>query len=170
MSVANDYPHKNLPDIARGWRLYRDHYSTPLKLVYVGSAAKETRNSVLENARPHEADVIFLGPVADRAYITELYRRAVAAISASSLEAFPLTLHEAGSLGCPLILSDIAPHRELAEGHAAYFPLHGAEELASEIDDVMGRPRPEPWEWGTTWETHARELTDAIRSLEEVRL
>jgi glycosyltransferase involved in cell wall biosynthesis len=65
-----------------------------------------------------------------RATVATLYRRASLYVSASALEAFPLTPYEAMSFGVPCVLSDIPTHREVAGDAAIYFGLGDAESLS----------------------------------------
>jgi len=56
--------------------------------------------------------------------------RATALVQASIAEGFGLPLVEAGSLGVPLIVSDIAVFREIAANEAVYFPAGDVSALA----------------------------------------
>lgn len=58
-------------------------------------------------------------------------------VQASIAEGFGLPVVEAGSLGVPLILSDIPVFREIAGDEASYFPVGDAAALASTIEGAM---------------------------------
>jgi len=59
-----------------------------------------------------------------------LMERAAGLIQASVAEGFGLPIAEAGALGVPLLLSDIAVFHEVAGVSAAYFPVSDAAQLA----------------------------------------
>ena len=85
----------------------------------------------------------------------------------SLLEAFPLTPLEAGSVGCPLVLSDIPAHREVTLGNAVFVRPGAIDEMADALCDAAGwTPASRPWHWPTSWADNAR----ALRNLfDEVR-
>lgn len=73
-----------------------------------------------------------------------LLGRATALVQASMAEGFGLPLVEAGSLGTPLIVSDIAVFREIAGNEAAYFPVGDVHALVTNLRQVIanhGLPR-----------------------------
>jgi glycosyltransferase involved in cell wall biosynthesis len=104
--------------------------------------------------------------VADRAEVRWLLAHALAMVAPSALEAFPLTPAEAGSLGCPVILSDIPAHREVAGDHATYVPVGDIDGLAGAIGNAVDRPsRRKPWTLRQTWESNARALAAVFDEL-----
>jgi len=62
-----------------------------------------------------------------------LLEGSAALVQASIWEGFGLPLVEAGSLGVPLIVSDIAVFHEVADGAAAYFPTGDARALMDQV-------------------------------------
>jgi len=65
--------------------------------------------------------------------VRHLLEGAAALIQASIAEGFGLPLVEAGSLGIPLLLSDISVFREIAGNGATYFPVGDATALADAV-------------------------------------
>jgi len=107
----------------------------------------------------------FLGEVND-AELTALYRRATAFIYPSLYEGFGLPPLEAMRLGCPVIVSDIPPHREVCGEAAIYCDPHDIRNIADRIIQIMsdadlrrryaelGRARANVF----TWQKSAAEL------------
>jgi glycosyltransferase involved in cell wall biosynthesis len=56
----------------------------------------------------------------------------------SLAEGFGLPAVEAAACGAPVVLSDIAAHRETLGGAAAFFPPRSAERLADELGRLLG--------------------------------
>lgn len=105
-----------------------------------------------------------------RETVAELYRRADLYVSASVLEAFPLTPLEAMSFGVPCVLSDIGPHREVAGRAAEYFRPGDEADLAAAVGRArqpgrreelvaLGRRRAAEATWAANVEALTRELT-----------
>lgn len=113
--------------------------------------------------------LVFLGPVADRETVLALFRGAAAAVITSELEAWPLTLHEATSQGCPLVASDIPPHREVAGDLARYVPVGDLDGFASTLGDAVTGPRPEPAVNGHGWSEHGARVVDLLRAVVDGR-
>lgn len=162
LSVANDSPHKRLPDVVAAWA----RTTTEAELVLVGRTRRETQLQLVELAGHRSDRLVFVGPVEDRRELRAFYESAALAVSGSELEAFPLVPHEAGSVGCPLVLSDIAPHREVARDRARYVPVGEVGLLGDAIDEVLTHPPSrEPWRWDRSWEDNARELSELLRGV-----
>ncbi|MCL1634635.1 glycosyltransferase family 4 protein [Luteimonas sp. SX5] len=98
--------------------------------------------------------------------IGELLQHAAGLIQASIAEGFGLPVVEAGSLGVPLLLSDIPVFREIAADHALYFPAAQPIELAAAIksslamDNRAGRLPGFKWH---SWSEAARRLGEMLR-------
>lgn len=90
------------------------------KLLIVGGADHQSRYSedLLQQAGP---DVIFAGR-RSRAELAVLYRCANLFVLPSSHEGLPISALEAGSVGAPMLLSDIQPNRDLGLPAENYFP------------------------------------------------
>jgi glycosyltransferase involved in cell wall biosynthesis len=68
-------------------------------------------------------------------------KRASVFVSISHFEGSPNTVCEAAAAGCPLVLSDIPPHRQLlGEDAALLVPLDAPREIANGILDVLCNP------------------------------
>lgn len=162
--LANDYPHKRLEDTVVAWaRAYKSDSDRAPQCVIAGSIAPPRRerfvSAVPASLRPR---LLFLGHV-DRPQVRYLLERALALVSTSELEAFPLTLLEAGSVGCPLILSDIPPHREVAGDRAFFFDVGSVQALADTLRDIEGKGvARSPWEWHVTWRDNAEQVVTAL--------
>lgn len=162
LSVANYYAHKRLEDIAVAF----SRTAQSGRLVFVGSIPNDKQRRIGELAGARMSDLRFLGAISSPARVASLYRKANLALSVSELEAFPLTPHEAGSHGCPLLLSDIAPHREIAGDYAHYVPVGDIVTLSLALDDALSRPRGQAyWAWPFSWDEHGRELVDLLERL-----
>lgn len=64
------------------------------------------------------------------ALLQQAYRKAAVLVSCSQTEGFGLPLVEAMAAGCPMILSDLDVHREVAGDAALYFKSGDPEDLA----------------------------------------
>src|SRR5690606_28515163 len=72
---------------------------------------------------------------------------------------------EAGTLGTPLVLSDIPAHREVAGGHATFVPIDDVAALRAALAAVVADPARHRWELPWTWDDHARRLVSLFDSL-----
>lgn len=87
-------------------------------------------------------------------------------ISASHIEAQPLAVVEAMSLGVPVVLSDIPQHKELAGEHAQYFSVGDSDALrttllsAADVDylklGLAGQERVSSMTWSAAASTYMR--------------
>jgi glycosyltransferase involved in cell wall biosynthesis len=160
LSLANDYPHKNLDLLVAAWVRAVEGIDRPAGLVLVGDVADDRRAHHRSLVPADRADdLVHLGGVGDRAELKWIVANARAMVAPSSLEAHPLTPAEAGAVGCPLILSDIAPHREVAGDRAAYVAVGDRAALATAMADESG-DRRDVWSWPVTWDAHAERLVE----------
>jgi glycosyltransferase involved in cell wall biosynthesis len=131
----------------------------------VGGLAGPERSRCRALAGRHAGQLCLIGRVAERGQMRWAFEHASALVSMSVLEAFPLTPAEAGSVGCPLVLSDIPPHREVTLGNATFVPPGAVDALADALTGEL-RPGSRPWRWPASWADNAR----ALRTLfDEVR-
>ena len=80
-----------------------------------------------------------LGTLDERAITEHLACRPVF-VSAARFEPFGLAVLEAASAGCALVLSDIAPLRELWDGVATFVPCDDERAFADAIDRMIANP------------------------------
>lgn len=168
LSIANHSPHKNLDDIVSAWGLaFSSNEPTDPRLVIVGVVSEDKRRRQAARLPVHlQGRLHFLGSVSDRAEIKWLISNAIALISASELEASPLTPLEALSLNCPALLSDIPAHRETGGSACCYFPVHDVEQLAVLLREASaGRVIRPNFPVPITWDENARQLSAVFDEL-----
>jgi glycosyltransferase involved in cell wall biosynthesis len=110
------------------------------RLALVGGADYSTgyANAVAQAAR-NTPGVVMLGHQSGDA-LAELYSHAGIFVLPSSHEGQPIAVLEAASYGLPLILSDIAAHRELALPGARLIALGDVAGLADQLETFFGAP------------------------------
>jgi glycosyltransferase involved in cell wall biosynthesis len=106
---------------------------TPRMLLIVGGSDHETPYSRKLRAKAGEG-VIFAG-VRPRSVLRHLYTNADLFVLPSSHEGLPISALEAGSLGCPLLLSDIQPNRDLGLPEHNYFRSGDRDDLAARLGE-----------------------------------
>lgn len=162
LSLANDYPHKRLEFVARVW----DLAETAGELVFAGDISPRRRSAIRSVCSTRDPDdIIFLGPVSNSEQVSWLLHNASCLFAPSALEAHPLTPAEAGAAGCPLLLSDIAPHVEVAGQHATFVPTEAsAAAWAAALDKATTNDR-KTWQYEVTWEQHGIQLENLWREV-----
>jgi glycosyltransferase involved in cell wall biosynthesis len=168
ISVAQDWPHKLLDRLVSVWSAACAGRPEHPKLVMVGAVTDVVRVRRMGLVEPGlRNDLEQLGAVADRAHLRWLLEHAVASVSLSALEAHPHGPAEAGVLGCPLILSDTAPHREVtapAGPDAVTFVV--LDDVDAQVEALRAPPTDRtPWTWPHTWADNARALGRAFDEL-----
>ncbi len=132
-------PHKNLGTLIAA---VADLTPPRPRLVLVGDLEKETYVSAAAAVRAQiaalglHADVLLPGFVSDQT-LAALYTGATAVVIPSLAEGFGLPAVEAAACGAPLLLSDIAAHRETLGGAAVFFPPQSVDRLAAELRDLL---------------------------------
>lgn len=93
-------------------------------------------DDLMERLRSHPAlgKTLFLFEEIDDAKLAGLYQRAEVVLFLSKGEGFGLPLVESASYGAPIICSDIAVFREIAEDHATFVKIDDPAELARDIE------------------------------------
>jgi glycosyltransferase involved in cell wall biosynthesis len=163
-SLARDYPHKRLTDLIRAWVGFSSRTPTAPALVIAGEISPR-RLLHLRTLVPSALNdrLVHLGLLNDRASVRWLLEHADAMITTSELESFGLTVVEAGSLGCPVVATDIPPHREVGGNHPLYFRVGDIGGLAEALGSVFASNPPRAaWSGSGTWEENAARLADTF--------
>jgi glycosyltransferase involved in cell wall biosynthesis len=92
--------------------------------------------AALQDRARRRPDVRLLGWV-DEPTLAALYRSAAVAVFPSIYEGFDLPALDAASLGCPLVVSDIAVHREILGEAPVYAPLGRPDTLAESLRPLL---------------------------------
>lgn len=96
-------------------RAFRELPGDHLRLVLAGASSfTDSYVETLYALAAADHRVVMLGNV-DRVALAEFYRAAAVFVLPSAVEGMPLTLLEAAAHGTPVLVSDIAPHREMIE-------------------------------------------------------
>ena len=132
-------PHKNLETLIAAYA----RLATPRpRLVAVGDLEREVFVSAATAVRAQiamlglESEVHLPGFVSDDT-LAGLYSGATVVVIPSLAEGFGLPAVEAAACGAPLLLSDIAAHRETLGAGAVFFPPQSAERLAEELGRLL---------------------------------
>lgn len=86
------------------------------------------------DAMPFNHPKIITIPYVSREELACLYSDALALLHLSFIEGFGLTVLEAMRCGCPVVLSNIPPHQELASDIGIFVEL---EDIGSHVDSIM---------------------------------
>jgi alpha-1,3-rhamnosyl/mannosyltransferase len=134
LSVGTLEPRKNLERLLEAHELVGSELQIPLLLVGVYGWSQR---AVVHRVTSAGEAVRWFGWVED-GVLAELYRRAAAVVQYSSYEGFDLPLAEALACGAPVVLSDIAVHREVAVDCGVYADPRDPKALARALTGVVG--------------------------------
>lgn len=161
--VGTIEPRKNLAFLLGLWRRLSERMGAatpPLVLIGRRGWENEAVIDLLERSPPILRHVHEVNNLPDQALV-RLLRGATALLSPSFSEGFNLPVIEALALSTPVIASDIAVHRELAEGARMVDPLDGPGWLAAIMDALAGGA-PRRTFRAPTWESHFERVASAI--------
>jgi glycosyltransferase involved in cell wall biosynthesis len=166
--LANDAAHKDLDVVVRGWGAARRADSATPAILLAGEVSPDRVEHHRALVDPESRrDLHHVGAVRERAHVKWLLERAEAMVSAARLEALTLTILEARSVGCPLVLAETPSHLEEAADVARFFPVGSADALAGALLDPPRRPQP-ALVW-STWDDHAAALGRVFDAAAEQR-
>ena len=134
-------PRKNIPVLIDAYAKIKNEIPG-VKLVLAGDRNAHNFDAHIQEAllkNNLSQDVIFPGFIdtKDKAIVCEM---AEIFVFPSLYEGFGIPILEAMSVGTPVVASDIAPHREVAGEAALFFNPILAEELATQIKDIVKNP------------------------------
>lgn len=112
--VGRLVPYKRLRELVRGFALALEKISAPIELHYVGFGRERAPIEAMRTELGIADRVIFHGRL-EQAEVIEHMQRADCFVNIADMEGLPNAVLEAMACGLPVVLSDIAPHRELIE-------------------------------------------------------
>lgn len=121
-------PEKNIEEVLNAYDSEISSLLGPLVVLGGGGTSYTESYELKLREMAAERDVLFLGEL-DREKALSVLNGASLFISMSKLEALPMAVIEAMSMGVPLLLSDIPPHRELCADASRYASLDSPEDL-----------------------------------------
>lgn len=135
LKVGNAYPHKNVSSLINAFsKLYSKDQS--LYLVFAARRDFFYKRILGKITYPLMHNIIFIENPTDKD-LRNLYEHAIATIVPSLMEGFGLTAIEALNCGCPVLLSDIAVHREICKDTAVYFDPHDENDILQKMEHAM---------------------------------
>lgn len=160
--VSRLTPEKNIESVVRAWTPAVADVHGPLVVIGggKGSYAKDYERELKEMTNPR---VIWTGPLA-RSQALSTTDRARLFLSMSKVEAQPMAVIEALTLGTRAVLSDIPEHRQVAAEAGYFIPLAQIDSLESHLLALPPAPIYEQQErqrfWtANTWEKVAQQYT-----------
>lgn len=120
-------PEKGLDDLINAYSLLEN---TEFKLVIAGDADHETSYSKALKNLANKTDGVILTGTVYKEVLSELYSNAGLFVLPSYYEGFPISLLEALSFGVPVLVSDIAAHKEILLPDFRYFRTGNVQELS----------------------------------------
>jgi glycosyltransferase involved in cell wall biosynthesis len=139
LAVSSPTPNKNFSLVVAAMQRIGE---TTFNFVVAGSVNPSifaTKQESPENSK-------YLGYVSDE-QLKGLYRNALCFVFPSRYEGFGIPPLEAMAMGCPVVVSDIAPVKEVCGDAATYFDPSNAEQLAKQLVAITSDPTSKE-RWG----------------------
>lgn len=133
--VGNAYPHKNLELLIQGFNLFRQK-NKQVHLLLVGKKDYFYERLAQELLLGKNRNIHLLHDTSDKE-LGQLYKNALALVSASKMEGFGLPPLEAMALGCPVLVSDIPAFKEVCQDAAFFFNPSDPKDIASQMQRVF---------------------------------
>ena len=128
---------KNFEAFVRAFRLVVEHRPARALCCGDGPLRQELERLVIESGLRDRVRIVGYMP-----NLWSLLKRADVAVSVSWFEGTPNVVLEAMACGCPLVVSDIAAHRELLDAQAAILVDPGdPRKIADAITEVLSDPQ-----------------------------
>jgi glycosyltransferase involved in cell wall biosynthesis len=130
LTVSSLNPRKNLDNLIKAFK----QIDKKIRLIIVGLKNNNFGNVVNSNLLDSNIDV--KGYVSDSELVS-LMKNAEALVYMSFYEGFGLPPLEAMSYGCPVVVSDIAAHREVCGDAALYANPYSVDDIKDKIIEVL---------------------------------
>ncbi len=138
IAVGTIEPRKNYSELIRSFNLARSR-NNRINLVIVGRYGwKQSKIYNLLKSKNKPENLIYIEDCCDWS-LKSLIRNSIAFVSPSLDEGFNISAVEARNLRVPLLLSDIAVHRELHTGNAHFFEISEIDQIWSVRSDDLFR-------------------------------
>jgi glycosyltransferase involved in cell wall biosynthesis len=131
LAVGTIEPRKNYEFLVGSWANLKENQNEEIALIIVGSKGWKSR-SIQHKMDSGVRGILWYESICDSS-LNYLYSEATIFISASKSEGFNLPVKEALSFGTPIVLSDIAVHRELYGRDAFFFQLHSSDSFSEAV-------------------------------------
>lgn len=133
LTVGRLVPEKGLDDLISAF----SSLQTDWKLAIAGDAYHKTSYSRrLKSQAANNSNIVITGFIGGDS-LNEIYSQAGLFVLPSYYEGFPIVTLEALSYGLPVLLSNIAPNKEIGLDENRYFPVGDKEALAERLDYWM---------------------------------
>ena len=136
VALATVNPHKDYGTLIRGLAALRSRgHDVSLRIIGDGPATRTAFTTAVEAGVT--AHIEWYGALWKGEIVSALLESSDVFVSASRNEGLPMSVLEALQSGLPLVLSDIAPHREVAGAAALYFPEQDAAAFADQVEALF---------------------------------
>lgn len=133
-TAARFVPEKGLDDLINAYGLIA---GPEFKLVIAGDADHKTSYSRMLKNLANRTEGVALTGILHKEDIYKLYANAALFVLPSYYEGFPISLLEALSFGIPVLVSDIAAHKEILLPDFRYFRTDNIRELSKKIEECF---------------------------------
>lgn len=168
LTVSSLDPRKNFKRLIEAYNLMND---SRYKLYIIGKKDRVFKDIDFEGLEQN-TNIIFTGYVSDE-QLAQFYSKASLFIYPSLYEGFGIPNLEAMKNDCPIVISDIPPHREVCGDAAIYFNPLDIEDMANKMSALLDNDslRNEMKERGKartklfSWDKSAEKLITLINTL-----
>ncbi len=137
LCVARLVKHKGIHHVIQAYSALSKHMKKPPKLVIVGSGAYTNAYvKQLKELAGEDKNIIFTGELSGP-ILGELYSNARLFVQASESEGLSISLLEAMSYGCPVLVSDIAENKEILPTIGHTFQNKNCEDLIYQLNRIL---------------------------------
>ncbi len=133
LAISTNYDYKNQKTIIAAFKRYCEMGGNK-NLLFVGNISSSSEAGIVYNMLDEaiKERILFKNHISNEE-LGGLYMNASCFISASLFEGFGMPVVEAMSFGLPVLLSDLAVHKEVSLGKGEYFSALDDEDLANKM-------------------------------------